>query len=115
MLPKTHLEEQTYYDDVKPDQMILRDHLALDRTELANERTLLAYIRTALALFLTGFSAMHLPAFNDELALEDLVYQLFGWALVAAAVAALVIGWVRYRRVMIRIAAAEDGPADRAG
>ena len=77
--------QETYYDDVTPEKMILRDHLALDRTELANERTLLAYIRTAMALFLTGFSAMHLPSFNPNLAFEDLVYQSLGWALVAAA------------------------------
>lgn len=107
MLPK-RTEEESYYEGVKPEQLILRDHLALDRTELANERTLLAYIRTALALFLTGFSAMHLPAFNPNLALEDLVYELFGWILVAAAVASLGIGWFRYKKVQHRIAAADD-------
>ena len=32
------------------EELILRDHLALDRTRLANERTLLAYLRTALML-----------------------------------------------------------------
>jgi len=55
VLPKTRIDEEAYYEGVKPDQLILRDHLALDRTELANERTLLAYIRTSLALFLTIF------------------------------------------------------------
>ena len=115
MLPKTRIDEETYYDDVKPDQLILRDHLALDRTELANERTLLAYIRTALALFLTGFSAMHLPAFNGELAFEDLAYELFGWVLVIAAVLTLVIGYIRYRRVMRRIQAADEGMSGNAG
>ena len=99
--------EEKYYEDVKPEHLILRDHLALDRTELANERTLLAYIRTAMALFLTGFSAMHLPSFNPNLALEDLVYQLLGWFLVAAAVTVLVIGWFRYRQVRDRIALSE--------
>ncbi|MCB1019634.1 MAG: DUF202 domain-containing protein [Acidobacteria bacterium] len=88
--------------------MILRDHLALDRTELANERTLLAYIRTSLALFLTGVSAMHLPSFNSDLAFEDFVYQAFGGTLVAASAATIIIGWIRYRRVMRRIAAADE-------
>jgi putative membrane protein len=115
VLPKTHIDEETYYDGVKPDQLILRDHLALDRTELANERTLLAYIRTALALFLTGFSALHLPAFNGDLAFEDLAYELFGWALVAAAGLTLVIGYVRYRRVMRRIEAADEGISGQGG
>ncbi len=108
MLQRKRIEDETYYDDVKPEQLILRDHLALDRTELANERTLLAYIRTSLALFLTGFSAMHLPAFNQNLAFQDLVYEMFGWALVASAVAALLIGWIRYKRVARRIAATDD-------
>jgi len=34
--------------------MILRDYLAVDRTNLANERTFLAYIRTCIGLFATG-------------------------------------------------------------
>ena len=101
-------QQEKYYDEVAPDQLILRDQLALDRTELANERTLLAYIRTALALFLTGFSAMHLPAFNQNLAFEDLAYELFGWVLVVAAVVTLIVGWVRYRRVQVRIAAIDE-------
>ena len=108
MPQKTRIETGKYYDDVQPDQLILRDHLAIDRTELANERTLLAYIRTSLALFLTGFSAMHLPAFNADLAFQDLTYELFGWALVAAAVLVLFIGWVRFRRVQRRIATTGD-------
>ena len=97
-------QEETYYEEVKPDEMILRDHLALDRTELANERTFLAYIRTAMALFLTGFSAMHLPSFNPNLTFEDLVYETFGWVMVGLAIFVIVVGWVRYRRVKARVA-----------
>lgn len=36
--------------------MILRDHLATDRTVMANDRTFLAYIRTALSLIVSGAS-----------------------------------------------------------
>ena len=36
--------------------MILRDHLAVDRTKLANERTLLSYLRTSILLLATGIS-----------------------------------------------------------
>ena len=43
-----------------PDQPILRDRLALDRTKLANERTLLAYLRTALVLVLSGVTLVKL-------------------------------------------------------
>ena len=109
MNPKINRDEP-YYQDVKPDQLILRDHLALDRTELANERTLLAYVRTSLALFLTGFSAMHLPAFNQELAFADIAYEAFGWVLIGGAILVMIIGLIRYRRVMQRIAAADEPP-----
>jgi putative membrane protein len=42
----------------RPNELILRDHLALDRTRLANERTLLAYLRTALMLLVAGATAV---------------------------------------------------------
>jgi hypothetical protein len=51
---------------------------------------------------------MHLPAFSPNLAFQDLVYELFGWALVASAVAALLVGWIRFNRVARRIAATDD-------
>jgi putative membrane protein len=41
-------------------ELILADHLALDRTRLANERTLLAYIRTAFMLVVAGVTALKL-------------------------------------------------------
>jgi putative membrane protein len=51
-------EKETPYQSIKG-QLILRDHLAADRTILANERTFLAYIRTALTLFVAGLSFVH--------------------------------------------------------
>ena len=44
------MEEEFY----SREELILRDHLALDRTRLANERTLLSYLRTALMLMVAG-------------------------------------------------------------
>lgn len=38
------------------DILILRDHLAMERTTLANQRTLLAYIRTAVSFFGAGIA-----------------------------------------------------------
>lgn len=38
--------------------MILRDHLALDRTKLANQRTLLSFVRTSLYLVISGIALM---------------------------------------------------------
>jgi putative membrane protein len=58
------------YHDVDPSQMILRDHLARDRTELANERTLLSYMRTAMALLAAGGTLLKL--FPDELPMRRL-------------------------------------------
>ena len=45
--------------EVKGDDVMLRDVLAIDRTILANERTLLAYFRTMLALLAAGGSLIH--------------------------------------------------------
>jgi putative membrane protein len=42
------------YSKIDPEKMILRDHLAYDRTVLANERTVLAYMRTAIAFAAAG-------------------------------------------------------------
>jgi putative membrane protein len=42
------------------DKLILRDHLALERTRLANERTFMAYIRSALYLIVGGLALMEL-------------------------------------------------------
>jgi len=47
-------------DPPSTDELLLRDHLALDRTRLANERTLLAYIRTAFMLAVAGATALKL-------------------------------------------------------
>ena len=50
--------DNSAYDRFEKAEMILRDHLALDRTILANERTLLAYVRTALAFLITGMGLL---------------------------------------------------------
>ncbi len=52
------------YLENSPEDMILRDHLAFDRTILANQRTGLAYIRTVLVALATGFTLIKL--FPDD-------------------------------------------------
>ena len=47
------------YSRFKPDELFLRDELAIDRTLLANERTFLAYLRTAVAFVLAGVTFIH--------------------------------------------------------
>ncbi len=65
--------------------MILRDHLARDRTVLANERTLLAYIRTAIALLAAGGTlltvfptSLTLRALGGLLIVLGIVVPIFG-------------------------------------
>jgi putative membrane protein len=79
------------------EKLILRDHLAIDRTILANERTLLAYVRTALAFFIAAAGMIHF--------FTDLLAQMAGWAMVPAGILTLVIGFYRYNTM--RCAASE--------
>lgn len=78
------------YENVKPEQLILRDQLAIDRTHLANERTLLAYVRTAFMLLIAGATAIKaLPA--------DRVAVTSGWLLLGTG---LVVGLFGARRFL---------------
>ena len=70
-------------------ELILRDHLALDRTVLANERTLLAYFRMALASAAVGAGLLQL--------FTSLWADLVGAALLLGGTAALAVGTVRFR------------------
>jgi putative membrane protein len=81
------------YERVKPDELLLRDVLAKDRTALANERTLLAYIRTGLMLVVTGFTFRELarPALP--------VHLTIAVALAVAGVGLVAVGGWRYQRM----------------
>lgn len=70
------------------EEIILRDHLAVERTKLANERTLLSYIRTSLYLVLGGI------AFLGMKDLEEI--RNLGFLSLAISAVLLVIGIVRY-------------------
>ena len=69
--------------------MILRDHLAIDRTILANERTILAYLRTALMLFVTGVTLIKL--FTD-----DRLLSIIGFFLLPASLIVTLLGIWRF-------------------
>jgi putative membrane protein len=85
------------YEDVKPDELILRDRLALDRTHLANERTLLAYVRTAFMLIAAGATAIKaLP--------DDRLIVATGWALLACGLLVALFGAWRFRTIRRRAA-----------
>lgn len=75
--------------DFTPDQeVILRDHLAIERTRLANERTLLSYIRSSLYLILGGIAFLQIREF------ENIKY--LGYLSLLFSVLFLIIGIYRF-------------------
>jgi len=80
------------YHRFEPNDLILRDVLAIDRTFMANQRTLLGFQRTALTLLLAGVSLMKL--------FESAEMHMIGIGLSVAAVPVAVFGvwnYVRFR------------------
>jgi len=91
------------------DELILRDHLAAERTVLANERTALAYLRTMLTFLIGGVTFIQ---FFDALAIK-----LLGWVFIPAALVVGVFGMVKYlqvKRLLRQIGSAERSSGDRA-
>jgi putative membrane protein len=76
-------------DAFNSDELILRDHLALDRTRLANERTLLAYLRTALMLMVAGATVVKFVAETPSVVVT-------GWLFIAIGVLVGVLGIWRF-------------------
>jgi putative membrane protein len=72
------------YEAFSEEEMILRDHLALDRTILANERTFLSYVRTTLAVVIVGATLLHLS--------QDYVLDSLGALCILSGIIILVIG-----------------------
>jgi putative membrane protein len=84
------------YRTIDPKRMILRDHLARDRTALANERTLLAYARTAIALLAAGGTLL-------KFFWESLLTRALGVLLLALGAATMAIGVWRFRVMLHRL------------
>ena len=76
-------------------RLILRDHLAVERTQMANERTVLSYLRTAFAFLAGALTLVHLYG--------TAVSRLSAVALAAASVAMLGVGAWRFRTVGRRV------------
>jgi len=70
------------------DEIILRDHLSMERTRLANERTLLSYLRTSLYMLLGGI------AFLGMRDLEEV--RNLGYFSLALSILLVVIGIIRF-------------------
>ena len=90
-------EKPTPYTGLE-DQLILRDHLAADRTILANERTFLAYIRTALTLFVAGLSFVHLKEI-----FSSYIVEVIGIIFILLGIATFFVGLFRYKRMQALI------------
>lgn len=70
------------------EDIILRDHLAMERTKLANERTLLSYLRTSLYLLLGGIALLGLKDFQD--------LKFLGYIALSLSALLIIIGTVRF-------------------
>lgn len=79
------------YSQYQEDQLILRDHLAVDRTVLANERTFLAYLRTSLTFLLVGLSFLKF--------FDSLVTRYCGIAFLVFSGFMLAVGVLRFRKM----------------
>jgi putative membrane protein len=84
------------YSQFPPEDLTLRDGLAIDRTALANERTLLAYVRTALALIILGATLIDF--------FDLMLYQVVGAISFVLGLGTLVLGGVRFLQVRRRLA-----------
>jgi len=85
------------------EELILRDHLAAERTVLANERTALAYLRTMLTFLIGGVTFIQF--------FESSVVKLLGWVFLPAALIVGVSGLVKYVRVKRQLARIGSGCA----
>jgi putative membrane protein len=84
------------YSKINPEEMILRDHLAYDRTILANETTLLAYLRTSMALLAGGATLIRLFP-------SDIYFQLLGGVMLLLGIIITVIGMFRFSTITKRL------------
>lgn len=79
------------YEKFLEKELILRDHLAIDRTILSNERTILSYARTSLAIIAAGATLIHF--------FEEAWIKIFGGLLVVFGTLIILIGLYRYRKM----------------
>jgi len=81
----------SHYEEFSKEELILRDHLAIDRTILANERTVLSYVRTSLALIAAGGALIHFFA-EQWIKGAGVILVMIGGVI-------LIVGYLRYRKM----------------
>ncbi len=77
------------------DRLILRDHLALERTRLANERTFMAYVRSSLYLVIGGLALVQLKGHGD--------LRWVGFVALGLSVVFALIGIVRFHTLRVQL------------
>ncbi|MDD6209842.1 MAG: DUF202 domain-containing protein [Bacteroidales bacterium] len=70
------------------ERIILRDHLAIERTRLANERTLFSYIRTSLYLLTVGVGIFEIKSIQH--------LRGVAWVCIFFSVVLFLVGLFRY-------------------
>lgn len=80
-----------FYDKFTKEELILRDHLAIDRTVLSNESTFLAYIRTSLAVIAAGGTLIHF--------FLEAYIKLFGGFLILSGIFIFLWGYRRFKQM----------------
>ncbi|MCR4415788.1 MAG: DUF202 domain-containing protein [Thermoguttaceae bacterium] len=93
----------TPYSQRRPDELVLRDQLAVDRTVLANERTLLAYVRTAMAFIVLGVSLLEF--------FKGTQYIVVGCVSLVLGIGMLAVGGWRFLQVHRRLSRIHGRPA----
>lgn len=84
--------------------MILRDHLAVDRTHLANQRTLLSMLRTGLYFIVMGLTIMTIPELKG-LHPYSVLFFITGGGFITA-------GYLNFKRMKKRIASVYSEQSD---
>lgn len=90
-IPVVNDMKKGFYENFTKEELILRDHLAIDRTVLSNESTLLAYIRTSLAVIAAGGTLIHF--FSES------YIDLLGAFLIISGIFILLWGYTRFKRM----------------
>lgn len=75
-------------DFQRKEDIVLRDHLSMERTKLANERTLLSYVRTSLYLVLSGIAFLGMEDFKK--------INFLGYYFISIAFMILITGIARF-------------------
>jgi len=72
-------------------ELVLREHLSIERTRLANETTLLSYTRTGLYFLVAGSTFGHI--------IQSTFWRIVETPLIIVGVALMITGLVRFRLV----------------